>query len=164
MSRIATHKQIVQLHESIVQYHKGLNGFCRFNWDELASSFRSGVETPALLLESHSSELETNPNGSTSFNSRAISFMILDFAPADDYDKQEEILDLTENICIDIISFLVQESKKQGSWFYGLFDIKSVKIEKVGPLWDSMYGWNVLYTIKNREPMALDPEQWDFTT
>lgn len=163
MAREISHSTIVNFHKDIQRFHKGLKGFYRFNISEVSSKFRSGVNTPALMLESHSSELQTNPNGSTTFNGRSISFLVLDdtFKP-DNYDKQDEVLDATENICLDIAAYLKQQNQTQGSWMYGLLDVSSIKIEKVGPIWGAMYGWNVLYTVKNKESMQMNPEVWDF--
>jgi len=163
MDRVAKHRDIVALHKDIKRFHKGINGFCRFNYDELADQFRNGVATPALALSSHSAALEINPNGSTTFNAKDISFLLVDYTgKPDEYDKQEVVLDALEDIALDIATYLEKLSKDPSHWLYGLFDRKSFKYEKVGPLWDSMYGWNVMYQLKNKESMVLDPERWDF--
>jgi len=163
MAREVSHSKIVAFHRDIARYHKGINSFYRFNISEVANNFRNGIATPALMLESHSSELQTNPNGTTTFNGRSISFLVLDSTlKPDNYEKQEEVLDATENICLDIAAYLKQQHQTQSSWLYGLLDVNSIKVEKVGPVWGTMFGWNVLYTVKNKESMIVNPEVWDF--
>ena len=165
MARTVTHKIIVDFHRELARYHKGINSFYRFNWNEIAGKFRNGITGPALLLESHSAELAPNPNRSTTFNERAISFLVLDFAgKADDYQKQEVVLDATENIVLDIAAYVKQLNEAKGHWLYGLIDLKDFKYDKVGPLWDGMYGWNVTYQVRNKESMIVNPEVWYFNT
>ncbi len=161
--RTISHQSIVDLHRKIAAAHLQINGFFRFNWSEITGKFRSGIETPALLLESHSTELAENSNKTTHFNERRISFMLLDFTgSADNYTKQEEVLDELENVALDIIAYLVTESKNRNSFLFGKFEASSVSIEKVGPIFDNMFGWNILYTIKNHEPMCYQSEKWDW--
>jgi hypothetical protein len=158
-----THSEIVELHKSIALMHVDIKGFYRFDMNEIIGQFRSGVPTPALLLESHSSNLESQTKMVSNFNSRNISFLLLDFAgKVGNFDKQNEVLDRLENIALDIVSYLVTQNKTNGDWLFGMFDINSVKIEKVGPIFDNMYGWNVLYTLKNHESMIFDATKWNF--
>jgi hypothetical protein len=156
-----THSDIVSLHEAIANSHIEIKGFYRFNFNEITSSLRSGVEAPVLLLESHSSELESMTKMVSNFNSRNISFVLLDFGGKQgDFDRQNEVLDSLENIALDIISYLVNENKNRNSWMFGMFDINSVKIEKVGPIFDNMFGWNILYVLKSHESMEINPVKW----
>lgn len=162
--RVVTHKPIVEFHKGIVQYHKELKGFYRFNWNEINGLFRSNIATPALLLESHSAAMYSNSEKSANFNDRSISFLILDFTgKADNYSKQEEVLDKLENVVIDIASYLKKLNTDRESWLFGKFDVNDFSYEKVGPLFDNMYGWNVMYSLKNHEDLTFDPDKWDFT-
>lgn len=163
MPRIVTHKPLVNFHRGIAVAHKGINGFYRFNWNEINGQFRSGIGTPALLLESHSSELESLTKGKTNFNNRSVSFLLLDFAgKVNDFDGEDDVLDNTENIILDILAYLKKLSEDKDSWLYGLYDPNNVSYEKVGPIFDNMFGWNVIYTLKNHEKMCYDPERWDW--
>lgn len=161
--RTTTHAQVVAFHEAIAQAHKQILGFYRFNWNEINGQFRSGVKAPALLLESHSSQLDTNANNTTTFANRNISFMLLDFTgKADNFEKQEEVLDTLENIGIDIQSYLKKENGDRNSWLFGKVDPSTFRMEKVGPIFDNMYGWNMLYTLKNHEPLCYEPDKWEW--
>ncbi|UOX32428.1 hypothetical protein LXD69_10225 [Flavobacterium sediminilitoris] len=161
--REATHSKIVQFHEEIATAHLDINGFYRFNWSEISGKFRAGIATPALLLESHSFGIKPNSNNTTTFSPKYISFLLLDFTgKADNYTKQEEVLDITENIAIDIISYLKQLYNDKTSWLYGCVDLDSIECEKVGPIFDNMYGWNVKYSITPRQPLCFEPDKWFF--
>ncbi|KIQ22636.1 hypothetical protein RT99_05880 [Flavobacterium sp. MEB061] len=161
--RKVTHKPIVEFHKSIADAHKQINGFYRFNWNEITGKFRSGIQTPALLLESHDSGLNTNSNNTTTFNGRNISFILLDFTgKVDNYAKQEEVLDNLENIGLDIASYLKKLNGDGNSWLFGLFVTDSWRMEKVGPIFDNMYGWNILYTLKNHESLSWNGDNWEF--
>lgn len=163
--RTTTHSHLITFHEAIAKAHKELNGFYRFNWNEINGKFRSGINTPALLLESHSAQLSTNSNNTTTFNNKNVSFLLLDFTgKADDYDKQEAVLDKLENVVLDIAAYLKKENGNRESWLYGKFETSSFHYEKVGPIFDNMYGWNILYAPKNHEPLCYDPDKWDWTT
>ncbi|MGK4567854.1 hypothetical protein [Flavobacterium sp. 3HN19-14] len=160
MERKVTHSAIVEFHKQIAAAHIGINGFYRFNVAEIEGKFRSGVGKPALLLESHSAEMESSTKSVTNFNGRYISFMLLDFVKVNDFEGENEVLDRLENIGLDICAYLVEQHKKHGSWLFGLFDVNNFRMEKVGPIFDNMFGWNILYTIKNHESMKVDPEKW----
>lgn len=163
--REITHKTIVGFHRTIATAHKEINGFYRFNWNEITGKFRSGVPTPALLLESHSAGLSTNSNNTATFNGRDIQFLLLDFTgKADDYNKQEDVLDKLENVALDIGSYLKKLSGDKTSWLFGKFDPNNFSYEKVGPIFDNMYGWNIIYVLKNHESLCFDPDKWDFET
>lgn len=163
MNRLVTHKSIVKFHKDIADAYIGINGFYRFNWNEINGRFRDGIGMPTLLLESHSSELESASQQKSNFNSRRISFMLLDFAgQVNDFARQEQVLDNLENVALDIISYCILQNKTPSSWLFGKFDINSVTMEKVGPIFDNMYGWNILYTLKNHEDMKYDVDKWNW--
>jgi len=165
MARTTTHTNIVQFHKDIATAHKEINGFYRFDITELTGRLRNGVVTPVLMLESHSTDLAPNQNNTSTFANRRISFLLLDFSgKVDNYDKKEEVLDNLENIALDICTFLKKCHNDKDHFLYGMVDLQTVQIEKVGPLLDNMYGWNVLYTLKNHEPMCYDAEKWDWPT
>lgn len=161
--RNSTHSKIVAFHEAIATAHNDINGFYRFNWSEISGKFRSGIQTPALLLESHSLGLEENANKTTTFANRAVSFLILDFTgKADNYNRQQEVLDITENIALDIAAYLKLLNKDKTSSFYGMIDLNSIELEPITGIFDNMFGWHFKYTLKHNEPMCFDATKWTF--
>lgn len=159
-TRPYTHSDLVQFHNNIASAHNSINGFYRFNINELSGSFRNGTQTPALLLESYSADVDPNTTNTANFNNKDVSFLILDFTgKADNYAMQDTVLDTLENIVLDIASYLKKQHKDRTSFLFGKIP-GSIRYEKVGPLFDNMYGWNVLYTTKNHEPLCYDESKW----
>lgn len=162
-ARTLTYKTIREFHKAIADAHIDIKDFYRFDIAEVNNAISDKLELPALFLEAPSSELQSQTKMVSNFNLRNISFLILDHAGAiDDYDKKETILEDTEGIALDIQSYLIKCSKDQNHFLFGKFDINSVRIEKVGPLFDNMHGWNVLYAFSAHEPMTFDESKWNF--
>lgn len=160
-TRTLTFKKLVDFHRKIADAHNTINGFYRFNWNEINGQFRSGIGQPAMLLESYSAELEENANATTNFNSRAMSFLVITYAgKIGAFDQQDQVLDDLENVALDIVAYLKQQHKTSDSILFGMIEKGSIRYEKVGPLFDNMYGWNVLYILKNHEPMCYEPANW----
>lgn len=162
MNRKISHTDINNLHRAIAAAHKGIKGYYRFDFSELNGSLRRGIETPVLMLESPSSQFSRNAIKTTNFKQRDISFLLLDFAgQVDAYDKQEEVLSRLEEVADDIASLLDKFRKDKNHWLYGLFDVATYKLEKVGPIMDNMYGWNVLYSLSSHNPLCFEPDKWN---
>lgn len=154
--------KLLAFHQEIVTKHKNINGFYRFNLNEIEGQFRSGIETPALLMMSQSNALSSNTNKVANFNTHNMSILILDFAGApNDFDKENEVLNETYYLAMDVVSYLVQQNKNPNSFLHMLFDVDTVRIEKVGPIFDNMFGWNLLYDLKNHEPFCFEVDKWN---
>lgn len=163
-TRTLTFSKLVDFHSAIASAHNTIQGFYRFNINELNNQFRSGIKTPALLLESYSSNIEENSTNTVNFNNRDMSFLLLDFTgKADNYAKQDQVLDTLENVALDIVSYLKTQHKDKNSILFGMLQQNSFRLEKVGPIFDNMYGWNILYTLKNHEPMMFNADNWTFS-
>jgi hypothetical protein len=157
-----TYETIKTFHQEIATKHKSINGFHRFDIQEVNNALSTTIGLPALLLEAPSTELYSETKMVSNFNRRQISFLLMDHAGAsDDFDKKEDVLTQMEGIALDIQSYLVKCAKDSAHFLFGKFDINSCRIEKAGPLFDNMHGWNVLYEIKAHEPMIFDPSKWD---
>lgn len=163
MADTINHSIITKLHKDIVRYHKDLKGFYRFNLKEIDGRLRAGVKTPVLMLESYSSQVKHNANKTTNFKERNISFLLLDFTgAADNFDKQEEVLTKLEIIGDDICTLLESYRINPDHWMYGLFDAGTFRMEKVGPIFDNMFGWNILYDVTSKNPLCFNTSKWDF--
>ncbi|WP_290845753.1 hypothetical protein [Flavobacterium sp.] len=115
-----------------------------------------------MLLESHDSEVRM-PNKVASFNARTISWMILDFAPNDNFEKQEQVLDETETIALEVMSYFKKCREDHAHWLYGKYE-GDFEMQKVGPIFDNRFGWNVIIQIKNQQKMCFEAEKWNFPT
>ena len=162
-NRTINFSRIEQFHKEIATALIELKGFYRFDFQELNNAIPGDIEFPVLMLEAPSSELFSETKMVSNFNRRNISFLVIDHAgAADDYTKKTEVLTDTEGIALDIISYLKKCAIDRSHFLCGLFDINTVRIEKVGPLFDNMHGWNILYEIKAQETMCFVPEKWNF--
>lgn len=148
-------------HQEMANKHKCIHGFYRYNLNEIEGRFRAGIETPALLMLSSSSMLSRNENKTANFNTHSLNLLLIDFAgKPGDYEKQEAILNDTYYLALDCVSYLEHQRKQRESPLFMLFDTDSVRIEKVGPIFDNMFGWNLIYDIKNPEPLCYDENKW----
>lgn len=162
MERKIDPDKLLHFHSEIARKHKGINGFYRFNLKEIEGKLRSGIKTPAMLMLSHSSSLNANTNKTVNFNTHSISLLILDFAgKPNDFDKENTVLNTTYYLCLDVVSYLVKQNKDPNSFLHMLFNVDTVRIEKVGPIFDNMFGWNLLFDLKNPEPFCFEPDKWE---
>lgn len=163
-SRTINFKNIEDFHKTIANAHVDIKDFYRFNLSELENGItKTNAQFPMLMFEAPSSELYSETLMVSNFIKRNISFLIVDHAgERDDYDRQSQVLSETEGIALDIVSYLVKCYKTPGHWLAGKFDVNTVRVEKVGPLFDNMYGWNVLYDVTAQEKMCYVPEKWEF--
>lgn len=159
-ARTITHNAIIAYFNDLATQHLQLQDFYRFDLDEARTQLRSGLKLPCLMLESHSSDLETQTNQVTTFNNRTISFLVLDRAAQRDHDKINDIRDTAESIILDIISRMKRDNKDRAHWLYNLFDVNSVVIDPGGPIFMDLYGYNVRLTLKNKETMVYDQTKW----
>ena len=162
MERAVSHNTIIEYFESISESHKLINGFVRFNWEEIKSKLRSGVEDYILALESHSGDLEGNLI--STFNNRTISFLVLGTVKAGDHDKMMEVYDTAEQIGLDIITKIkkdaVDDSRTSATrWLRG-FDKNSVSYDSGGPLFVNKYGYNFILSLPNPEQLKFREEMW----
>jgi hypothetical protein len=160
-TRNITHNKIIAYFKDLAAQHKQLNGFYRFDLDEARSSLRTGIALPALFLESHSADLESQTNQVTTFNNRTISFLVLDRSKARDFDKVNDIRDTAESVILDIIARMKRDSKDRDHWLYNLFDVNSVVMDPGGPIFMDLYGINCRLLLKNKETMVYNPEVWN---
>lgn len=163
-SRTINFKTIEDFHKYVANAHVDIKSFYRFDFSEIENGLTSPIaEFPVLMLEAPSAELYSETLMVSNFNKRNVSFLVLDHAgERTDFDRQSEVLAITEGIALDIVSYFIKCYKENGHWLQGKFDINTVRIEKVGPIFDNMYGWNVLYEIRSQEKMCFVPEKWNF--
>lgn len=159
-TRTVDHNSIIEYFNNLATQHVDVKGFIRFDLDEARSQLRTGIALPALFLESHSSDLESQTSQVTTFNNRTVSFLILDRAGPRDHDKINDIRTMAEAVILDIISRMKRDNKDRNHWLFQLFDVNSVVIDPGGPIFQDLYGYNVRLTIKNKEPMVYNPLKW----
>jgi hypothetical protein len=163
-TRTITNKTITAFIKSIATAHVDINGFYRFNIQEVNNALSDSIGLPALLLEAPSINLISENKMVSNFNLRNISFLIVDHVSGtDNFEAEEDVLENCEGLALDVFSYLVKCAKDQNHFLFGKFDINTVRIEKAGPLFDNMFGWNILFDMKAHEPMCYVPDKWNFS-
>jgi hypothetical protein len=163
-TRTITNKTITAFIKSIATAHVDINGFHRFNMQEVNNALSDDIKLPALLLEAPSINLSSETKMVSNFNTRNISMLIMDHVQGtDNFEAEEDVLENCEGIALDINSYLVKCAKDTNHFLFGKFDINTVRIEKAGPIFDNMFGWNILFDIKAHEPMCFVSNKWDFS-
>lgn len=160
MARLVRHGVIRDYFKQIATEHKLIKGFATFNLNQAREQLRSGLDTPILLLESASSELD---GGKTStFNIRTISFLIMEHVPPLNFEEEDNIKERSEQYTLDILSRIQRDAQNPAHWLFGLFD-KTTVVSDTPPeyLFGDMMGYNTRLELKNHEPLCFEPEKWD---
>ena len=88
----------------------------------------------------------------------------MDHVPRNNFEREDEIKDESEQISIDIIARMHKDAKDPEHWLYGLFDKNSVSMDTPPEyIFGDMMGYNTLLEIKNHEPLTFEPEKWEIT-
>ena len=160
--RTTSHNRILEYFEQLATEHVLIEGFYRFNWTEIKASLRNAPQGFMLLMESHAGDLEKE--GTAVRNRRVISALVLAPAAHDDYDKQNEIFDTSEQIVLDIVARIKHDSEglKHDSplkWLRG-FDVASVRydVNPGTPLFVNRYGYNFIIELPNPGDVCWDAE------
>ena len=154
------HLILVEYFESLATNHKNIKGFFRMDLSEIMGSFRSGVDFPCLVLESHDGDLGDSNRISTS-NNRGFAFTIYDNPDRDNYDEQNEKLSNCEVLGLQVISRMKHDESIPDHFLNNKFQVSTVKYSKVGPIFmEKLYGYRFEGEISGREPMVFDPSLW----
>ncbi len=158
-----THKIVVDFFENINLQLKDFseNSFFRMDLDELFGAFRSGINFPAMSIESP----EGDGSKSLPENSvigRFFAFTIWQRPQKGNFDQQNIMLDECERIGLKIIARMRYESKKPDSILYNKFKASSVSWKQYGPLFnEKLYGYRFQGTFEGNESLKLNPDDWN---
>lgn len=131
--------------------------------NEFTGALRSSVIYPCLILNGLQGQLKSNTVDNVTDKIMG-GFLILDHcAKAQDYEKEREIINLTKQIGIDIISRMEHDRIECNSDHPLLagFDLNEVKYEMYGPVFDNDYGWNFSFSISDQLDLTFDAEKWN---
>lgn len=91
-------------------------------------------------------------------------FMILDALKSpEDNERKEQILNVTREICEDIIMKIkkdVDECEPLASKIFVEFDINQVRAREWGPVWDNAFGWSYEFPLMAQYTKTYNPEKW----
>lgn len=159
-----SYKQIQEFHQSVADAHVDIKDFYRVDFEELQGALRTNIKGfPVLMMEAPSVVLSSESQGVSTFGTREMSILVLtNVTDRENFQETENALDTTHRIALDIVSYFKKSAQQEDHILFGRFDINTVRLEKVGPIIDNLYGWNLLYEIKSFESMIFNPAKWQF--
>ncbi len=154
------HNIIVTYFESLADNHRLVNGFFRMDLTEIQSSFRSKVEFPALVLESHEGDL-SNSSLQATVNDRTFAFTIYLKPKQRDYPGQNDSLTIAEQIGLSMIARMKHDASLPEHFLFNKFKVNTVSYAKVGPVFNEhLYGYRFVGSIMGSEPLKVKPDDW----
>lgn len=151
---------IINYLENLAKQHTLINSHFRWNVSEVTGAFRKGVELPVMLIDAI--ETQTEGNTTKTFHNHTTAFTILGkpntrTGNLDDYEAQNEVLELCMQICFDIEARLIGERLKSPF----LVEKNSFHFFKVGPLFvEGLYGYRCEFSLKNKACCQIDALKW----
>lgn len=143
--------------------------FYEIDIEDILNSMKLKNKYMSLLIESP----EPRPADEKADNIRKLmpgAFVILQECKLNDIANRELILDNTQEVAEDIVSKLLNDTKKskQNTLIQPriVVDINSVKFQKVGPLLTHHFGWRVEFTFNStfKLGLQLDVSKWNNET
>jgi len=136
--------------------------FFRMNVSELAGNLKSGIKFPCLVLESFEVRIDANNSDHTAKVITA-AFSIIDVVPkVGDYARENEVLDALEPVVCDFIARLWYDSLQQtdGAEFLATLNRDAIEYNKIGPVWNNMFGWRCVFECHDHIDMDVDVSKW----
>jgi len=158
-----THKPIIDYFESLNKNLKDFpeKSFFRMDLEEITGSFRSGINFPAMVVESPEGDTEGSSIHSSKVN-RTFYFSIYQKCRAGNFEQQNEILDECERIGLKIIARMRYDARIPNHFLHNKFQSETVKWVKEGPIFtEALYGFQFTGIIAGDESLKLDAADWD---
>lgn len=159
----------MKTHKPTLEYFQGLNeklidfpdkSFYRMDVEEVFGALRSGINFPAMAVESPEGDTEESQISNTVIG-RMFAFTILENPQNNNFDDQNEKLDVCERIGLKIIARMRYDNADPSSFLYRRLQVESIKFHKVGPLYtENLYGYRFTGTLKDNESLTVDPDDW----
>ncbi|MBS9773801.1 MAG: hypothetical protein KGV59_01410 [Tenacibaculum sp.] len=152
---------IVNYLENLAKQHEEINSCYRWNVNEVTGAFRKGVELPVMLIDAV--ETQTQGDKVKTFHNHTTAFTILGkpntrTGNLDDYEAQNEVLELCQQICFDMETRILSERFDSGF----LVDKNSFHFFKVGPVFvEGLCGYRCEFSVKNKACCGVNPLKWN---
>jgi len=157
-------------HKPIVDYFEALNtnlidfpakSFFRQDLDEIYGAFRTGINFPAMAVESPEGDLQDS-NVMSSVIGRMFAFVIYQKPTKGNFLEQTIMLDECERIGLKIIARMKHDSTVQDHFLQDKFETTTVNFIKVGPIFNELlYGYRFSGFIKGNESLKVDAADWE---
>ena len=156
------------MHATIINYFAELNAklkdfpeksFFRMDLMEITGAFRSGINFPAMTVESPDIEADGSINNSVI--GRVFAFTVYVNPTQGDFDGQNSKLDQAERIGWKLIARMRHDARDPNHFLYNKFQVNEVRATKVGPIFtEQLHGYRFTGTIKGTESLKVDPADW----
>lgn len=144
-----------------IQHSDSEKHFARINIDEVLGGLKTKLKFPALVVESPEGFF-TDDTIDNVLRGYVIGFTIVDRVKPGDFDGEETVLAITEQMVMDIVSRLRKEHRDYSTAgiISRAFQLNTVRWNKVGPLWENCFGWRCTFQVQNPNSLAYDEEKW----
>ena len=157
-----THKPIIDYFENINLQLKDFpqNSFFRMDLEEIAGAIRSGINFPALAVESPDGDGQ-NSVEQNSVIGRMFAYTVYMNPEMGNFQEQNEMIDLCERIGKKILARMRYDARIEGHFLNNRFKVSSTKWIKVGPIFtERLYGYRFTGIIEGNEPLIIDAADW----
>lgn len=142
----------------ILLHSEGNPVFFRVNMEEVLAGLQEIKSDKAIILEAFSGNV-TGPDDSTLYDVVQGAFTIVQNVKNEDYDAEEDALQLTKSIGFDVISRMRRDARA-GHALMKFLDTLSFSYGKVGPVADNHFGWRFEFTLRKGAGVAYVPAKW----
>ncbi len=157
-----THKPIIdyfeQLNNNLLDFPE--KSFFRMDLEEIMGGFQSGINFPAMAMESPEGDGEGSAVNNSTVNRNFI-FTVYQKPEKGNFAQQNEMLDQCERIGLKIIARMRHDARIPGHLLYNKFKVASVKWIKEGPVFnEGLYGYQFSGTIEGEESFKVSAADW----
>ncbi len=158
------------MHKQIIDYFENLNtnlkdfpekSFFRMDLMEITGSFRTGINFPAMTVESP----DLDGSESSVHNSvigRMFAFTVYVSPQNGNFAQLNEQMDLAEKIAWKVIARMRHDARDPEHFLYNRFLVSSVRGHKVGPVFNELlHGYRMTGLITGSESLKVDAADWD---
>lgn len=156
-------------HNTIVEYFRNLNtqasffpedSFFRIDLEEIMGAFRSGINFPALAVESPDIDLSESSEQET-VNKRIFAFHVYKKPDTDSFHDVQDALNLCESIGYKIIARIKRDNYDENSVIYNAFNPNSIRANQVSKMFtEGLYGYRFTGEFSRSDALNFDPADW----
>lgn len=112
------------------------------------------IETPEFNFDDNKSD--------NVMKDKTGAFAILKRVPLDDFEKQDDAVDLCESIADEFVRILKRDNRNYDDLKFGYLPLNSISGFKVGPVYDGFYGVRIEFKFGDSISMCVNDSKWDF--
>ncbi len=129
---------------------------------EIVTELRSGFDQYVVILEHYEAYGQDN-NTEFKTKQKTGAIMILKHVSPRDMERSDvtDALDWAESVGWQFMARMDRDSYQVGHDLYHLFTLNDVDIQKVGPLYESYYGYRFEFSWTDKEDIRYDESKWN---